>query len=134
MFPGGGSTKPVYAMAKRILVADDSLLMRRQIRTILELDGDIEICAEAVSGIEAVQKVQECRPDLALLDFLMPGMNGLETTREIKKLVPTLPVLLFVLDDSPQLEWESKHAGADAVLPKAEGSRQLSRLIHSLLH
>ncbi len=72
-------------MAKRILVADDSLLMRRQIRTILELDGDIEICAEAANGIEAVQKVQECHPDLALLDFLMPGMNGLEATREIKK-------------------------------------------------
>jgi DNA-binding NarL/FixJ family response regulator len=121
-------------MAKRILVADDSLLMRRQIRTVLELDGDIEICAEVASGIEALQKVQECRPDLAVLDFLMPGMNGLKTTREIKKLMPTLPVLLFMLDDSPQLEWESKHSGADAVLRKAEGSRQLSQIIHSLLH
>lgn len=121
------------AMAKRILVADDSLLMREQIRTILESDMDIEICAEATDGVEAVRKARECRPDLAVLDFLMPGMNGLEATREIKKLMPTLPVLLFTIDDSPQLEWESKQAGADAVLPKAAGSRQLSRLIHSLL-
>ncbi len=120
-------------MAKRILVADDSLLMRRQIRTILELDGDIEICAEAANGIEAVQKVQECHPDLALLDFLMPGMNGLEATREIKKAMPTLCVLLFTLDASPQLKWEGKQAGADVVLLKAEGSRQLSQVIHSLL-
>lgn len=120
-------------MAKRILVADDSLLMRKQIRTILELDTDIEVCAEAADGLEAVRKARECRPDLAVLDFLMPGMNGLEATREIKKLMPTLPVLLFTLDDSPQLEWCSKQAGVDAVLRKAEGSRQLSQVIHSLL-
>ena len=120
-------------MAKRILVADDSLLMRKQIRAILESDTDIEICAEAADGVEAVRKTRECRPDLAVLDLLMPGMNGLEATREMKKLMPTLPVLLFTIDDSPQLEWESKQAGADAVLPKAAGNRQLSRLIHSLL-
>jgi DNA-binding NarL/FixJ family response regulator len=120
-------------MAKRILVADDSVLMRKQIRAILEFDTDLEVCAEATDGLEAVRKARECRPDLAVLDFLMPGMNGLEATREIKKLIPTLPVLLFTLDDSPQLEWESKQAGADAVLRKAEGSRQLSQVIHSLL-
>jgi len=120
-------------MAKRIPVADDSLLMRKQIRTILESDKDIEICAEATDGLEAVRKARECRPDLAVLDFLMPAMNGLEATREIKKVRPTLPVLLFILDDSALLEWESKQAGADAVLPKAEGSKQISRLIHSLL-
>jgi two-component system invasion response regulator UvrY len=120
-------------MAKRILVADDSLLMLRQIRMILELDTGVEVCAEATDGLEAVRKARECRPDLAVLDLLMPGMNGLEATREIKKPMPTLPILLFTLDDSPQLEWESKQAGADAVLPKAEGSRQLARLIHSLL-
>jgi len=120
-------------MAKRILVADDSVLMRKQIRAILEFDTDLEVCAEATDGLEAVRKARECRPDLAVLDFLMPGMNGLEATREIKKLIPTLPVLLFTLDDSPQLEWESKQAGADAVLRKADGSRQLSQVIHSLL-
>ena len=107
------------AMAKRILVADDSELIRRQIRTILEPDPDIEICAEVANGLEAVQEVQRCRPDLAILDFLMPEMNGLEATREIKKIMPTLPVVLFTVDNTPQLEWESKQAGADALLPKA---------------
>ena len=121
------------AMAKRILVADDSEVIRRQVRTILEPDPDIEICAEAANGLQAVQEVQRCRPDLAVLDFLMPEMNGLEATREIKKIMPTLPVVIFTVENTPQLEWESKQAGADALLPKAEGSRQLSELIHTLL-
>ena len=121
------------AMPKRILVADDSEVIRRQVRTILEPDPDIEICAEAANGQEAVQEVQRCRPDLAILDFLMPEMNGLDATREIKKMMPRLPVVLFTVDNSPQLEWESKQAGADALLPKAEGSRQLPDLIHTLL-
>jgi DNA-binding NarL/FixJ family response regulator len=121
------------AMAKRILVADDSEVMRRQVRAILESDPDLEICAEASTGLEAVQEVQRCRPDLAVVDFLMPAMNGLEATREIKKIAPNLPVVLFTVENSPQLEWESKQAGADALLPKAEGSRQLSELIHTLL-
>ena len=121
------------AMAKRILVADDSEVIRRQVRTILEPDPDLEICAEVATGLEAVREVQRCRPDLAVLDFLMPEMNGLEATREIKKIMPTLPVVLFTVDNTPQLEWESKQAGADALLPKAEGSRQLPELIHTLL-
>jgi chemotaxis response regulator CheB len=56
--------------------------MRRQIRTIPELDRDIEVCAEAANGLEAVQKAQECFPDLAVIDFVMPVMNGLEAMRE----------------------------------------------------
>jgi len=120
-------------MAKRILIADDSPLMLRQVRTLLELDRSVEVCAEAVDGVEAVEKVRECRPDLVILDLVMPKMNGLEATREIRKLTPTLPVLLFTLHSSPVLERESRRAGVDAVLSKAEGIAQLSMVIHSLL-
>src|SRR5713101_4802704 len=73
-------------MPKRILVADDSELIRRQIRTILESDRDIQICAEAGNGLDAVRKAHECRPDLAVVDVFMPEMNGLSATREIKKI------------------------------------------------
>ena len=120
-------------MAQRILVADDSEVIRRQVRTILEPDPNLEICAEVATGLEAVQEVRRCHPDLAVLDFLMPEMNGLEATREIKKIMPRLPVVIFTVDNSRQLEWESKRAGADALLAKAEGSRQLPELIHTLL-
>ncbi|MFZ0480972.1 MAG: response regulator transcription factor [Terriglobales bacterium] len=120
-------------MVKRILIADDSFMIRRQVRLILELDDTVEVCAEAIDGADAVQKVCECCPDLAILDVAMPKMNGLEATRKIKMLMPGLPVLLFTLHDSPELEWESRRVGADAILAKSDGSAKLSRVVHSLL-
>jgi DNA-binding NarL/FixJ family response regulator len=120
-------------MPARILVADDSELMRHQIRTILELDRDIKICAEAENGLDAVRKAQDYRPDLVVVDVYMPVMNGLAATQEIKRLMPNLPVLVFTLHDSLQLRIESEKAGADAVLLKADGGVQLSPTIHTLL-
>ena len=119
---------------KRVLVADDSVLMREQIRKHLAPDCHFEICAEAVDGVDAVQKTRQCHPDLAVLDFVMPGMNGLEATREIKRIMPKLPIVLFALDDSPELESEGKRAGVDAVLPKSAGCKKLTRVMLSLLH
>jgi DNA-binding NarL/FixJ family response regulator len=121
------------AMAIRVLVADDNRLIRKQIRTIVESDTELEVCAEAVNGLEAVQKAQESCPDVAIIDFQMPVMDGLKATRRIKRLMPFLPILLFTLCSSPQLEWESKQAGANAVLSKAVGSTRLPEVIHSLL-
>jgi len=107
--------------------------MRRQIRLILERDPNIRICAEAQNGVEALQQVQRYRPDLVVLDLRMPVMNGLTATREIKKVAPQVTVLLFTLYDSPQIELESKRAGADALVPKTAASDLLPKVIHSLL-
>jgi two-component system, NarL family, response regulator DegU len=117
----------------RVLIADDSELMRRQIRTILEPDADVEICAEAENGLEAVRKARECRPDLAVLDVYMPVMNGLEATEAIKTLIPNLPVVVFTLNDSHQIRIESQRAGADAFLLKADAGIQLSRTIRDFV-
>jgi len=120
-------------MTKRVLIVDDSLLLRRQVGTLLAADQHLEVCAEAADGIEAVQKAVECTPDLVLIDVVMPRMNGLEATRAIKRLAPTVHVLILALDVSPTVEKESQQAGADAVLAKAKAATQLSKLIHSLL-
>lgn len=117
-------------MVARILVADDSKMMRRQIRTALESDREIEICAEAENGLDAVRKARECHPDLVVIDVCMPLMNGLVATQEMKKFMPNVPVLLFTLYDSDQIRSESKRVGADAVLRKADGAVRLSRTIH----
>jgi DNA-binding NarL/FixJ family response regulator len=128
-----GLETQVVPMTKRVLIVDDNLLLRRQVRMLLATDCNLEVCAEAADGIEAVQKAVECAPDLAVMDVVMPRMNGLEATRAIKRLAPAVHVLIFALDVSPQIEQESKQAGADAVLPKAKAGAQLSKLIHSLL-
>lgn len=119
-------------MPLRVLIADDSELIRRQVRTTLEPDRDIEICAEAQNGLEAVQKALECHPDLVVLDAKMPVMNGLEATEDLKMLMPSLPVLVFTLHDSYQIRIESEKAGADAFLVKADAGLQLARTICAL--
>jgi len=71
-------------MAIRVLVADDNTLIRKQIRTIVESDTELEVCAEAVNGLEAVEKAKKSSPDVAVIDFQMPVMDGLKATRKIK--------------------------------------------------
>ncbi|MGA3092839.1 MAG: response regulator [Terriglobales bacterium] len=120
------------SMAIRVLVADDNTFIRKQIRAIIESDVELRVCAEAANGLEAVEKAQESCPDVAVIDFQMPVMDGLKATRRIKSLMPLLPILLFTLYSSPQLEWESKKAGVDAILLKPEEGTRLPEIIHFL--
>lgn len=120
-------------MAIRVLIADDSELMRRQVRRILESDQQFEICDEAENGVEAVQKARNCRPDLVLMDVVMPEMGGLAAIREIRKTSPAVPILVFTLHDSVDIFAESLMAGADAVLLKARGGVELLPKMRELL-
>ena len=120
-------------MPKRILVADDNELIRRQVRRILGQDQQIEICAEAGNGVEAIRKARQYRPDLVLLDVFMPEMNGLVALREIKKTAPGLPIVIFTLHDVGGIQAESTKAGADAFLLKANSGVALVATIYELL-
>ncbi len=70
------SSPPTIIMTKRVLIADDNELMRRTIRSFLEDRGDIEICAQTVNGVETVKAAMALRPDLLILDVVMPGLAG----------------------------------------------------------
>ena len=72
-------------MATRILLADDSPLMRKELRRLLEQNPGWKICGEAVDGRDAIDKVEELDPDLIVLDLAMPRLNGLEAAREIAR-------------------------------------------------
>jgi DNA-binding NarL/FixJ family response regulator len=80
-------------MTIRILIADDHDIVRRGLRTILALDPDIEIVGEAENGLQAVHAVQRLRPDVVLMDLLMPEIDGIEATREIRRATPETQVL-----------------------------------------
>jgi CheY-like chemotaxis protein len=81
-------------MNKSILVVDDSATMRNKLRDYLEM-GPFTVCAEATNGKEAIELALKHRPDLIVLDFSMPVMDGLTTARELKKLMPDVPIILF---------------------------------------
>jgi DNA-binding NarL/FixJ family response regulator len=82
-------------MAKRVLVADDNAMIRKTLCRLFEIEEDYDICAEAENGLQAIELALHHRPDLIILDLAMPVLNGLETARELKKIMPGVPIILF---------------------------------------
>src|SRR5579864_5333397 len=101
-------SKPAPA---RILVVDDSRLMRRCLRTLLEQRESWKVCGEASDGQEAIERAQQASPDIIVLDFQMPKMNGLDAARELRRRLPKIPILMVTLHMSPQLEDQARKIG-----------------------
>jgi DNA-binding NarL/FixJ family response regulator len=107
----------------RILIVDDSPLVRQRLRDMLQQHPHWKVCGEAASGSEAIQKVQGLGPDLIVLDFLMPGMNGLQAARELGKVVPDVPILMFTMHLSRQLVEEARNVGIRGAVAKSDAGR-----------
>jgi len=105
---------------KSVLVVDDSALIRRLLRAALTESGWI-VCDEAENGREGIVKAQDLRPDVIILDLVMPEMNGLETARVIKRIMPTTPLIMFTTHCVPGLEQEANAAGIRKVVSKEDG-------------
>ena len=118
----------------RVMVVDDSNLMRRQICDALLQQPDFEIVAEASDGIAALAMLDECRPDVITLDLLMPRLGGLETLDEILRWRPT-PVIVFssLSQRAAQVTWEALDRGAIDYVPKPEGVAQARQVLESEL-
>jgi two-component system nitrate/nitrite response regulator NarL len=88
-------------MAKTILVADDNPYIRKALCRLFETEEDYDLCAQAENGKQAIELALQCRPDLIILDSSMPVMNGLEAARQLKRLMPSVPIILFSLHEHP---------------------------------
>lgn len=104
----------------RILVVDDNAAMRRTLRNVLETQDDWKVCDEASDGLEAVAKFDKEKFDVIVLDFQMPGMNGLDAAKEITSRSPNTPILMVTLHHSPQLAKEARKVGIRGLCPKAD--------------
>ena len=109
----------------RILLADDHALLRQGLRLIIEREPDLRVVAEAGNGREAVEQALAHRPDLAILDVAMPGLNGLAAARELRKRLPELRILMLSMHDNEQFFLEALEAGADGYLLKSAADYQL---------
>jgi CheY-like chemotaxis protein len=119
-------------MTKSILVADDSEQVRRYVSKLLRSNPDFEVCAEAVNGVDALAKAKEFQPDLVILDLGMPVMNGLEAARELKIILPVVPIILFTLHGHMISDEQAARSGVDLVVAKSDIS-QLNEHVRSLL-
>jgi CheY-like chemotaxis protein len=107
-------------MPKRIFIVDDSKVVRQLLRTHLENALKNSICSEAADGLDAVERVLDLAPDLIVLDFCMPRMNGLEAAGIIHGMLPEVPIILYTLHTEIVPRAVAKAAGIRAVISKAE--------------
>jgi len=119
-------------MPVRILVADDHGVVRRGLKSLLESIKGWRVCAEASNGREAVKKVKLHRPDVAILDIGMPELNGVEATRQIRKVSPKTEVLILSAHGSETLAREVLEAGARGYLVKEDADDNLLAAVDAL--
>ncbi len=108
-------------MPYSILIVDDSTVVRRLIRAYIEASGAWRVCGEAENGREAVEKVRELHPDVVILDFQMPVMNGLDAARQIALLAPNTSMLMLTMHNGEDLAKDARAAGIKDVLSKSAG-------------
>jgi DNA-binding NarL/FixJ family response regulator len=117
----------------RILVVDDNPAVRHYLRALLEQQSAWQVCAEARTGREALQRVETNPPDVILLDFQMPDLNGLDVARQIARLFPKIPILMVTIHLSRQLAEEARRVGIRGACAKSDvGS--IVEAVNALLH
>lgn len=116
----------------RLLLVDDHEIVRAGIRMLFLAEPDMEIVGEAGSGSEAVAAVQQLTPDVVIMDVAMPGMNGIEATRQIKKANPETAVLALTMYEDEQYFFEMLNAGASGYIPKRAAPDDLVSAIRAV--
>jgi len=112
---------------------DDNPAVRYYLREILEQQNTWSVTDEARTGKEALQRIQANQPDVILLDFQMPDMNGIDSAREIGKLFPQIPILMVTIHTNKQLNEEAMKVGIRGVCAKSDGHSIVAG-VESLLH
>jgi NarL family two-component system response regulator YdfI len=115
----------------RVLIADDHLVVREGLHTILEVSGDIEPVGEAAGGAEAVRLVGELLPDVVLMDLRMPGTDGIEAIKQIKARYPAVEIVILTTYDDDEYIVQGLRAGARGYLLKDTGRQALFEAIRA---
>jgi DNA-binding NarL/FixJ family response regulator len=118
----------------RILIVDDHPVVRRGVRALLESQPGIEVCSEASSGAEAMERTREHKPDLVMLDLTMPGMHGLDVARALRREFPSTEILVLTMHFSEELARDVLRAGALGYVLKSEADEELLAAVDHARH
>jgi len=116
----------------RVLLADDHIIVRGGLRRILEESGDMEVVAEAAEGREALQQIHQIKPDVAVVDISMPGLDGLEVISQVRHYYPKLPILILTMHEEEQYVVRAIAAGANGYITKRSAPEQLVKAIRKV--
>ena len=113
----------------RVLIVDDHAFIRRGVQTILHAFPEWEFCGEAENGKEAIRLADELKPEVIIMDVSMPGLNGIEATRAIRKMQPGVKIVLLTLHESAELLRSAFQAGARGYLLKTDAEQELVKAL-----
>ncbi len=116
----------------KLLVADDHKIFRQGIKKLLEEEPDLQVVGEAADGREAVKKATELKPDVILMDIAMANLNGLEATKQIKKVLPDVKVIMLTMHKNEEYVLQSFQAGASGYILKEGAVEELVSAIRSI--
>ncbi len=116
----------------RVLVADDHAVVRKGIQMIVSTEPSIELVSEAEDGANAVYRAKECRPDVILMDLVMPVKNGIDAAREIKQILPEIKIIVLTTFEDEFLLKAAMQAGVDGYILKDADDEALLRAIHNV--
>ena len=120
-------------MAIKIMITDDHSMIREGLKNLLELEGDIEVVAEAENGIECLDKLDDVNPDVLLLDINMPNMNGLEVLQKMKEKRMKIKVLVLTIHSEVEYLLKAVDIGVNGYLLKDSESAELKKAIISVM-
>src|SRR5262245_6991116 len=135
-WPGRGHRRGpgAPAIVARILIADDHEVVRSGLRRLIEARADWEVVAEVSDGNEAIRQAVARNPDVAVLDYAMPLINGIEATRRIRASLPNTEVLIYTVHDDETVICSLLHAGARGYVLKSDAGSEVLAAIDSLTH
>ncbi len=116
----------------RVLIADDHTLVRQGIRMLLEAQPDLQVVGEASDGVESVSLTQELKPDVTIMDIGMPGMDGLEATRAIKRAQPNVQILVLTMHEGEDYFFKILAAGAAGYVLKRAAANDLIAAVYAV--
>jgi DNA-binding NarL/FixJ family response regulator len=119
-------------MSIRIVLADDHKIMREGLKALLEKQQGVEVIAEAETGLEAVRVAQKLKPDIIIMDIGMPGLNGIEATRQIVAEVPGVKIIALSMHSAKRFVIEMLKVGASGYLLKDSASEELMSCIRAV--
>lgn len=118
--------------AIRVLLAEDHSVVRTGLRLIIGSKEDMTVIGEAEDGLQAIQKAQELRPDVIVMDMTMPGLGGLEATRQIKRDLPDTHIIFLTIHDNEEYFFQAVQAGADGYLTKSSPAWEVLTAIRTV--
>lgn len=126
-----GNKKGAPGMTVRVLIVDDTDHVREMLASMLDLDG-FDVVGRASGGEEAVTVAQATLPHVVIMDYKMPGMDGITATERLREVMPTVPVILYTAYLDSVLEERARKAGVNFCVGKVEGLETLERQISAL--